>query len=303
MNIKFWGVRGTVPAPGPNTVRTGGNTSCLEVDTGEAEVIIIDAGTGIRALGLDLVQRTPPPLNLILLLSHTHWDHIQGLPFFAPARRPGTLIRILGDGPQNAAGSPGQARQPEALIPDTAPQTTAGGSSQAGSLAQRLDIQMSQAFFPLTQDQLAADLQFGTLPVDRPTALGARTTVEARRLSHPNGVLGFRIEAGDKVLAYASDVSHPTGGLDADIVALARDADLLIHDAHFSPEELVTHDDWGHSSWLEACQAATTADVGRLALFHHHPDRTDDEVDAIEADAQAIFPAAFAAREGMGIQL
>jgi phosphoribosyl 1,2-cyclic phosphodiesterase len=284
ITITFWGVRGTVPVPGSSTVRTGGNTPCVEVGTGEPQTLILDAGTGIRVLGLNLVQRASPPLDILLLLSHTHWDHIQGLPLFAPAREPRNRIRVLGD--------------------DTRTKHRFGLKDQpARSLAGRLAIQMSPCFFPLSQEELAAGLQFGDLPADGPLPFGASTTIEARRLRHPNGVLGFRICSGDQALVYASDVSHPEDGLDPDVVALARGADLLIHDAHFVPEERAGHNDWGHSSWLEACQVAEAAGVARLALFHHAPTRTDDEVDAIEAAAREVFPGAFAAREGAVVQL
>lgn len=273
MKVRFWGVRGTVPVPGPYTVRIGGNTSCVEVQTADQEVLILDAGTGIRLLGQELAWRCPGPISAVLLLSHTHWDHIQGFPFFSPARQRQNRLLILGE------------RQVD------------------GQLEQLLISQMDDAVFPLPLEDLDADLLVQKIHDSEPIAIGEQTEVLPRRLPHPGGVLGFRITCQGKVVVYATDVNHPLGRLDPRVVDLAEDADLLIHDAQFTPEEKQEHLDWGHSSWTEAIQVAQEANVQQLALYHHDPMRTDEQLEEIERKARSLFPTAFVAREGMEILL
>lgn len=273
MKVRFWGVRGAIPVPGADTVRVGGNTPCVEVQTADREVLILDAGTGIRLLGLDLVERSPNQLRAVLLFSHTHWDHIQGFPFFYPARQLHNRLLIQGERRVD--------RQ----------------------LKQLLASQMSDAYFPLALEDLAADLRFREVQDAEQIDVGTHTTILPRRMPHPGGVFGYRICCLGKIVVYATDVNHPAEGLHAGTVDLARDADLLIHDAQFTPSEKGERPHWGHSSWLEAIQVATEANVGHLALFHHDPMRTDDELEAIELEAQSLFPNAFMAREGMEVEL
>jgi phosphoribosyl 1,2-cyclic phosphodiesterase len=273
MNVKFWGVRGSIPVPGPHTVRSGGNTPCVEVQTSDREILILDAGTGIRSLGLDLRARIDGPLVAVLLFSHTHWDHIQGLPFFSPAQRKQNRLIMLGE------------RRVD------------------GQLKQVLASQMSDPYLPFTLDDLQADLSFEEVYEGCPISLGNCVSVLPRRLSHPGGVFGYRISCQNQTVVYATDVSHPSEGLDPRVVELARDADLLIHDAQFLPEERQERPGWGHSSWLEAVQVAREANVKHLALFHHDPSRGDAELDEIEGQARVLFPSAFLAREGMRIHL
>ncbi|MFC2029392.1 MBL fold metallo-hydrolase [Chloroflexota bacterium] len=269
MRVRFWGVRGTIPVPGPSTVRTGGNTSCVEIETPDQDVIILDAGTGIRLLGLDLVQRCGNQLNATLLFSHTHWDHIQGLPFFAPTRLRDNRLLILGHHRVD--------RQ----------------------LKQVLASQMSDAYLPFSLEDLDAEFLFEEIQDGERVVIGTQTTVVPWRLSHPGGVCGYRVACQGKVIVYATDVSHPVDGLDPRVVELARDADLLIHDAQFTPQEKEERPHWGHSSWTEAIHVAQEANVRQLALFHHDPMRTDDELGEIEREAQAVFPGSFVAREGI----
>ncbi len=273
MKVKFWGVRGSIPVPGPDTVRTGGNTPCVEIQTADREILIIDAGTGIRLLGLDLERRIPNRLVAVLLFSHTHLDHIQGLPFFSPARFRHNRLVIMGE---RRVGK---------------------------QLEQVLAAQMSDAYLPFTMEDLPADLLIKEVHDGERIVTGDRTTAVPRRMPHPGGVFGYRIRCHGKVVVYASDVNHPPDGLDSRVIELARGADLLIHDAQFTPEEKRERLAWGHSSWLEAVQVAQAAMVQRLALFHHDPNHTDDELDEIERKAQAYFPPSTLAREGMEIEL
>jgi phosphoribosyl 1,2-cyclic phosphodiesterase len=273
MRIRFWGVRGSIPVPGPNTVRVGGNTPCVEMETRDREVIIVDAGTGIRLLGLDLAERPFERLIGVLLFSHTHWDHIQGLPFFSPARLKSNRLVIL------------------------------GGRRVDRRLEQVLAGQMIDAYLPFTLEDLHADLLIKEVHDGEKIVVGNSTTILARRLPHPGGVFGYRVSCRDKAVVYASDVNHPPDGPESCLVELAQDADLLIHDAQFTPEEKQERRGWGHSSWMEAVQVAQRANVRRLALFHHDPMHTDDELEEIERQAQIHFPSAFLAREGMEISL
>jgi phosphoribosyl 1,2-cyclic phosphodiesterase len=273
MKVKFWGVRGSIPVPGPETVRTGGNTVCVEIRTDDREVVIIDAGTGIRKLGIDLLRHAPDRLVAVLLFSHTHWDHIQGLPFFEPARTKHNRLVILGE-------------------------------QRVGMrLEQVLAGQMNDAYLPFTLEDLYADLLIKDVHDGEQLVLGDRTTALARRLPHPGGAFGYRITCQGKTVVYASDVNHPPHGLDPVVVELARNADLLIHDAQYTPEEKRERQAWGHSSWLEAVQVAQEANARQLALFHHDPEHNDKVLYEIERQAQAIFPSTFLAREGIEVTL
>jgi phosphoribosyl 1,2-cyclic phosphodiesterase len=273
MKVKFWGVRGSIPVPGPTTVRIGGNTPCVEVDPGDREILVLDAGTGIRLLGLDIARRSLDRLIAVLLFSHTHWDHIQGLPFFSPARSDRNRMVILG------------ARRVDS------------------HLEQILAGQMVDAYLPFTLEDLHADLLIKEVHDGEKIVVGNHTSVLPRKLTHPGGVFGYRITRKDKSVVYASDVNHPAHGFDSNLVALAQGADLLIHDAQFTPEEKAALPNWGHSSWLEAVLLAKMVGVKQLALFHHDPMHTDDELEDIERQAQVLFPNCFLAREGMEVIL
>jgi phosphoribosyl 1,2-cyclic phosphodiesterase len=273
VKVRFWGVRGSIPVPGPDTVRVGGNTSCVELQTQDREVIILDAGTGIRLLGLDLARRPTERLIAVLMFSHTHWDHIQGLPFFTPATVRQNRVVVLGERRMDRR------------------------------LEQILAGQMVDAYLPFTLEDLRADLLIKEVHDGEKIVVGDSTSVLPRRLHHPGGVFGFRIVNQGRTVVYASDVSHPIDKPDPNVVDLARDADLLIHDAQYTPEEKRQHADWGHSSWTDAVHVAQQANVQQLALFHHDPLHTDDELEKIERQAQAMFPGAFLAREGMEVIL
>lgn len=273
MNVKFWGVRGSVPVPGPTTVRSGGNTPCVEIRSENREILILDAGTGIRLLGLDLVRRPFERLVAVLLFSHTHWDHIQGLPFFSPARLRHNRLVIM------------------------------GGRRVGQHLEQVLAGQMADAYLPFTLEDLQADLLIKEVHDGERFVVGNTMSVLPRLLPHPGGVFGYRIQCEGRTVTYATDVSHPENGMDPRVVALAKNADLLIHDAQYTCRERQDRADWGHSSWEQAVQVALEAGAQRLALFHHDPDHTDDQLDDFERQAQAIFPAAFLAREGMDLEV
>ena len=273
MQVTFWGVRGSIPTPGKDTVRIGGNTPCVEVRTVEGDLLILDAGTGIRPLGLALEARHAERTIGHLFLSHTHWDHIQGLPFFAPARRRGNRFTIIGARRMNER------------------------------LERVLAGQYMDTYLPFSLREMEADILIKEIQDGETVVLGEHTLVTARRLDHPGGVFAYRIRCGDLAVVYATDLRHPSAGIDERLVELAQGADLLIHDAHFGPEDAVSYPHWGHSSWLQAIAVAEAAQVRRLALFHFSPNDSDDALEELERRAQARFPHAFLSREGMTLDL
>jgi len=263
MTIRFWGVRGSIASPGEATQRTGGNTPCVEVCAGD-DLVILDAGTGLRGLG-DRMLRTGRR-EATILLSHLHWDHIQGLPFFVPAYVPGHRIGFAG----------------------------------MRGLRGALDAQMTPPCFPVGLDAMAAELTFTEL-TRAPLAVGA-LSVRWAKLNHPGGVLAYRITLGDRAVVYATDTEHYAVP-DPHLVALARGADVLIYDAMYTADEYPQKVGWGHSTWQAGVAVADAAGVDRLVLFHHDPSRDDDAVDAIEAAAAAARPGTVAVREGDAIVL
>ncbi len=274
MHIRFWGVRGTIPVPGPETIETGGNTACIEIRTSDQQLIIIDAGSGIRRLGQMLQKNSSGRITGSILISHTHWDHIQGFPFFAPIMGRNNRFVLVGQKRVN--------KQLEEVL--------------AG--------QFIEPYLPFAYKTLPADLLVKEVADDETIIIGESTTVYVADLPHPGGCLGFRITSEEHVFAYCSDVGHPNGGFDQNVLKLAQGADVLIHDAHFaSTEERDRFSDWGHSCWLEAAQVAIEAGVKTLVLFHYSPDLTDDEVVDILHKARRVFPRTILAREGLELKL
>ncbi len=273
MKVRFWGVRGGLPVPGAQSLRVGGNTACVELRSNEGDLIILDAGSGIRALGQALTPDAPRRVVATILISHRHTDHVQGLPFFAPARQRGNRFVII--------GQQGMARMLEEIM-------SADGTD---------------VFFPAMPKSTRADVLVKELKEGEPIVVGRSVVVRARRVEDPLGGMGYRVSADGHTVAYVTDLRHPQGGLDSRVLELARDADLLIHDAQLTPEEHQTYPDWPHSSWDEAARAAQHARARRLALFHHSPDATDETLAHVERLAQGVFPNTFLAREGLEIDL
>ena len=269
MKVQFWGVRGSIASPGPETAEFGGNTSCVSIDC-EGERIILDAGTGLRNLGNSMLAKKEP-LDVTFLLSHYHWDHIQGLPFFLPVYMKDASLRIIGQ----KAGVVG-AR--EALF-----------------------HQMQAPVFPVDLADVGARIETRELRAGASTEQG-RVKITAMKLNHPGGVLAYRIGFGNRSVVYATDTEH-YACVDPALVALAQGADLLIYDAQYTPEEYPKKMGWGHSTYVAGCEVARAAGVTALALFHHDPLRTDDGVREIEARARELHEGAFAAKEGMCLDL
>jgi phosphoribosyl 1,2-cyclic phosphodiesterase len=276
LSVRFWGVRGSIASPGRDMVGVGGNTSCVEVRFGD-EVLILDAGTGIRALGDQLLRERVEHVSL--LLSHLHWDHIQGLPFFLPAWLPSSRLDVIG---------------------------AASTSSPHIGLEESLSMQMQPPHFPVRLSDMGALLAFRQIESGQELTIG-EVKVTARRLNHPGGVTGYRIEAGGRAIVYATDTEHDACP-DPYLVKLAKDADLLVYDAMYTEREYRGESGpskvgWGHSTWEAGVAVADAARVGRLVLFHHDPQRTDREVAAIEAHADLVRPGTIAAREGLVLEL
>ncbi|HEY7492088.1 MAG TPA: MBL fold metallo-hydrolase [Candidatus Tectomicrobia bacterium] len=285
MQITFWGTRGSIPAPGPDTMHYGGNTSCVEVRLDNGTLIVFDAGTGIRPLGNALLAQ-PGPVQIYLLLSHMHWDHIQGLPFFAPAYVKGTQLSIL--------GPPG------------------GGQL---SLEQSLCDQMRSPYYPIPMHAMEADMHFVELFEDSVYDLSG-ATIEVSVLNHPGCSLGYRLAADGKVLVYATDNEPFSEAPRAQhlqqpsrLPHLARDADVLIQDAQYTPEEYPQRLGWGHSTYLDALHVAQQARAKQLVLYHHDPSHSDAMIDRIVTKCQGWIKrrrlplTCVAAAEGLQIRL
>jgi len=267
LQVKFWGVRGSIPTPTPENLGFGGNTTCLELRTPANDVLVIDGGTGIRALGSALLgEFAGEQIHLRLFLTHFHWDHIQGLPFFMPLYSSVNRVTFL-------SGIP----------PETMQQTLAG--------------QMVSPYFPVPFNFLAAKREFDELSDGGDHLAGV--TIQAFPMNHPQGAFGYRFEANGAVIVHASDFEHGDPELDAVLRENASGADILICDSQFTPEEYESRKGWGHSTWLECTRIAREAGVKRLVLFHHAPEHNDQAVTEIERQAQKHFENTIAAKEGL----
>lgn len=279
MKIKLWGVRGSIPCPGPHTMKYGGNSACMELRVeGRDEIIVIDAGSGIRQLGNALVANDLPngPLQIALYLSHTHWDHIMGFPYFTPIYIPGTKMAVHGP----------------VTYEDDPLEDVVGG-------------QMKYRYFPINVGELASDIEYRRLREEPNRDLGDGLVMSTKFLNHPITALGYRFEFQGKVFCtcydhepfrnlFITDPEHPeydeVMAYEGEEVAQEQNkaveeffkgADLLVHDSQYTHEEYQTKIDWGHSTFEWAIAAANRVGVKKLALFHHDPDRSDQQIDAL----------------------
>lgn len=273
MELRFWGTRGSIASPGPSTNRYGGNTSCVEVVTKSGRRYIFDAGTGARALGAHLMANAPKPIAATILLSHTHWDHIQGFPFFTPLFVPGNRFTVCG--PQGSNNS--------------LPEVLAG--------------QMEYTYFPVELSQLGAEIIYRDINEGNEEIDGIR--ISAQALNHPARALGYRIEADGASLLYLCDhepyweslwhSGSEQGRVDSILhegdrrhAEFMQNADVVIHDAQYTPEEYPAKKNWGHSTWEYVTRIAAAAGVKHLFLTHHDPTHDDAFLDAVERKAQAL---------------
>ena len=272
MKIQFWGVRGSIPSPGPDTSQFGGNTPCVEISNEREPLIILDAGTGIRKLGLDILQ-DPSVEEIHIFFSHTHWDHIQGLPFFAPLFSPKYTIKLYGP------------------------------VHYSKNLEQILSQQMEYTYFPVRVQELACNLSFHDI-AEEGLNVGAGIKVRTKYVNHPVVCLAYRITHNGKSFVYATD-HEPYRNLFEDgdqsdreegrLVAMEQTdalvdfidgAEILCVDAQYTPDEYDNKIGWGHSSVDDSYQLAREAGVGEMIVFHHDPDRTDAALQKILSDLQ-----------------
>lgn len=293
MKIRFWGVRGSIPAPGPHTVRYGGNTTCIEVRGPQGELLILDAGTGIFPLAQRLLAEMP--VHAQIFITHTHWDHIQGLPFFTPVYVAGNQVTIHG---------------PYDLV-------------NARGIEQVMEVQLQYSFFPILESQVRSRLDYRTLGFNETVRVGS-LLVTSFKLNHPVTNLGYRIDGGGKSLFFTGDHEPWRNPFDADdeshapaqaeveaqqrgFEEIVRGVDLLICDAAYTEAEYMRRIGWGHGTFEGALALAERVGVRRLILTHHEPTRSDDELERCFAEAIARHPAmagkAELAREGMEIAL
>ncbi|MGH1362589.1 MAG: MBL fold metallo-hydrolase [Calditrichia bacterium] len=276
IRIKFWGVRGSIPTPGPRTLRYGGNTSCVEIRFPDMPPFIVDAGTGIRELAKEMEEK-PGPHNAYIFLSHFHWDHIQGLPFFKPAFVPGNKFVVF------------------------------GCDEPSVDLSNIISMQMNPIYFPVAVDDMAARMEFRSILESEFDVEGVH--VQTKFLNHPGYTLGFRFNYKGKSVVYISD-NEPYRRLDdqneglfsgdsledrfenfadnkeEELINFISETDLLIHDTQYFPEEYKERVSWGHSPYTYSCDIARKGRVKQLILFHHDPDHDDDTIDRLEAQSR-----------------
>lgn len=280
MRLRIWGCRGSLATPGPETVRYGGNTSCVELRGADGSLIVLDAGTGIRRLGRALADGRPRTIHL--LLTHLHLDHVEGLGFFAPLHDPETEIRVYGP-----------------AAPDR-------------SLRDRVAAYLSPPWYPLRFEELAARTSFEEVESDTWQVGGLR--VRSAPVTHPGPTLAYRLEEGGRSFAFVPD-NEPAldGGVEGlperslSGLAVAAGADLLFHDAQYTAAEYATRVGWGHSSIPDFVAFVRRAEPGRVLMFHHDPGRSDGEVEAMHAEARRLAGGLAGtievAREGVELEL
>lgn len=265
VRFRFWGVRGSLPSPGPDTVIYGGDTPCLEITT-ETTRVILDCGSGIRRLG-NAIMDEPDDRETFILLGHPHFDHVCGLPFFTPIFIPGQRFRI--------------------------------GAAEPHDMRLLMPRLFCRPFFPVEEAMLGSEIEYFQPEPSGRMQLNDEVSIVTRPLNHPGGCTGYRVEARGVAIAYCSDTEHIEGETDENVLELMDGADLAIYDSAYTAQEYPNHVGWGHSTPDEGARLATIAGAKQLALFHHNPTRTDAQIAAIEAKLQETHPFAFAGRDGM----
>jgi phosphoribosyl 1,2-cyclic phosphodiesterase len=260
-------VRGSIACPGPETTRYGGNTSCLEVRCGR-DLLIFDAGTGLRALGQKLAGAGP--IDADLFFSHTHLDHIGGLPFFAAAFDPTNSFRLW-----------------------------AGHLESGLTLRGVLDHMMTAPLFPVPVDIFQAKISFKDFRAGEDIRPKPHVLLRTKPLNHPNGATGYRVEYNGKTICYVTDTEHSGAGADPNVLDLIAGADIVIYDSTYTDEEYPRFKNWGHSTWQEGVRLVEAAGAKRLVIFHHDPSHDDPFMDRVGEEAAKRRPGTVVAREGM----
>lgn len=270
--IRFWGVRGTIACPGPATIRYGGNTACIEVRCND-RVIIFDAGTGLRPLGIELLK-DKAIRNVDIFITHCHLDHVAGLPFFEPLFCEDYVVRIW-----------------------------AANLAPSGGIEQVTRRLMSSPLFPVQIEIFKAAIEFRDFRSGDVLRPYEDVVLRTAPLDHPDGANGYRLEHGGRAFALLSDTAGSPGKNDNDLVSLAQQADLMVYDATFTEEEIVSRSNWGHSTWVRGLRLADKAGAKKVCLFHHDPSHDDDFMDRIAAEAAKTRAGTITAREGQVIDL
>ncbi len=268
-NLVFWGVRGTCPVSGENTNKYGGHTLCSSVETPAGSMLIIDAGTGIKALGDSLVrERQNKPLNLHICLTHFHLDHIMGLPFFGPLYFPDTRISFYCN-----------------CLPE--------------ETERYLNGLMGESYFPIALKETQAQKSFHQIPKEGFSMGGIHLSYCP--LNHPQGSVAYKLQDETKTVVFATDTEHPSQGIDRKLADFSAGSDIFVYDATFTPAEYQSgRIGWGHSTWLEGTKLAKEAGVKKLCLSHLNPDHQDTKIDEIVSSARERFVETFAAKEKSG---
>ena len=269
--VRFWGVRGSIPSPGKDTAGYGGNTSCVEMRCGP-HVLIFDAGSGLPGLGRLLA--TEGVTEADLFLSHTHIDHIVGFPFFCHAFQSGNRLTVWSGHLENGETTESVLRR-----------------------------YMSPPIFPITPDAFAADVGYRDFRAGEPLAPKPGIALRTATLNHPQNATGYRVEYGGRSACYVTDTEHRASGPDENVLSLIEGADVVIYDAMFTDAEYPRFAGWGHSTWEEGARLCKAARVPTLVIFHHRPERSDDELDRIAEEAARAAPGAVVAFEGMALEL
>jgi phosphoribosyl 1,2-cyclic phosphodiesterase len=272
MSVHFWGVRGSIPCPGPNILRYGGNTSCVEIQCGDHH-LVFDAGSGLRMLG-NAMDREDRIADIDLFLSHCHIDHLIGLPFFVPVFEKGSRLRLW-----------------------------AGNLKPAGGVKQTVRKLMSYPLFPIEIEMAQGKIEYTDFEPGESLKPRSGVVVHTAPLKHPGGATGYRVEYGGRAVAYITDTELNDDAIDPGVLALTKDAALLIVDATYTNAELPDHVGWGHASWQQAVKLANAAGVEKLCLFHHDPEHDDAEMDRIAAAADQARPGTIVAKEGLSIEI
>jgi phosphoribosyl 1,2-cyclic phosphodiesterase len=273
--VQFWGVRGSIPTPGMETVRYGGNTACVELEVANQR-LIFDAGTGLRSLGKKLLQQMP--VDAHIFFTHTHWDRIQGFPFFMPAFVEGNCFHIYGSVGPNGA-----------------------------SIKQRLCDQMLRPNFPVPLQAMQSELTFHNISPGSVLTIDDDVTIETVSLNRPNSALGYRITWNGCSVVYATDTDHSVDQIDQGLIYLAHHADVLIYDAAYADhayyDPRVTEEFQENGAWQKGIEMAIEANAKRIIMFHHDPAHEDSFLDRVESEVQSRFPNVQLAREGMVLDI
>ena len=267
--VRFWGVRGSIACPGPRTVRYGGNTSSLEVRCGD-EVLLFDAGTGIRYLGRALEGRR---LDADVFFTHTHFDHVCGLPFFRPLFEPQNRFRLW-----------------------------AGHLRGAMTLKRVLAEFMVSPLFPVPPEVFRSNLEYRDFTAGETLATPKGVPVRTSVLNHPDGATGYRVDYDGRSLCLVYDTEHVPGSLDRNVLALIEGAELVIYDAMYADDEYRRYVGWGHSTWQEGIRLCREAGAKRMVVFHHDPDHDDEMLDGVAREVERALPGSVVAREGLVLE-